>query len=78
MESSYGKTKDIVLPRNYAEVTLVKVIISKIAYKRFITTKNVHFLRTIHQNYENRSLGYKKQSKLGTNIIFESTRGSIY
>ena len=29
---------------------IVKVIVSKIAYKSLITTKNIHFLRTDHQN----------------------------
>ena len=70
MESSYGKTKDILLPCNYARVTLVKVIISKIAYKRFITTKNVHFLRTIHQNYEIISFQLTKGVKNGNQYNF--------
>ena len=40
----------ILLPRNYLKFPLVKVIVSKIAYKSLITTKNIHFLRTDHRN----------------------------
>ena len=50
MYRSYGKTKGILLPRNYFKFPLVKVIVSKCAYKSFITTKNVRFLRTDHRN----------------------------
>ena len=46
----YGKTKVILLSRNYFQFCLVKVIIRKIAYKSIITTKNVYFLRMDHQN----------------------------
>ena len=42
--------KAILLPRNYFKFPLVKVIVSKIAYKSLITTKNVRFLRTDHRN----------------------------
>ena len=50
MQRSYGKTKVILLSRNYFKFRLVKVIIRKIAYKSIITTKNVYFLRMDHQN----------------------------
>ena len=42
--------KSILLLRNYIKFPLVKVIISKIAYKSRINTKKVHFLRTDHRN----------------------------
>ena len=42
--------KNILLLRNYIKFPLVKVIISKIAYKSLINTKKVHFLRTGHRN----------------------------
>ena len=32
-QRSYGKTKGILLPRNYRKIPLVKVIVRKIAYK---------------------------------------------
>ena len=42
--------KAILLPGNSLKFPLVKVIVSKIAYKSLITTKNSHFLRTDHRN----------------------------
>ena len=42
--------KGILLPRKYLKFPLVKVIVSKIAHKSLITTKNVRFLRTDHRN----------------------------
>ena len=42
--------KAILLPGNSLKFPLVKVIVSKIAYKSFKTTKNSHFLRTDHRN----------------------------
>ena len=50
MQRSYGKTKVILLSRNYFKFPLVKIIIRKIVYKSLITTKNVYFLRTDHRN----------------------------
>ena len=50
MQRSCGKTKCILLPRNYLKFPLVKVIVRKIAYKSLITTKNVRFLRMDHRN----------------------------
>ena len=43
--------KIILLLCNYIKFPLVKVIISKIAYKSLINTKKVHFLRTGHRNF---------------------------
>ena len=43
------KTKGILLPRNYIEFPLVKVIACQIAYESFENTKNIHFL-TDYQN----------------------------
>ena len=40
----------ILLPGNSLKFPLVKVIVSKIAYKSLKTTKNSHFLRTDHRN----------------------------
>ena len=40
----------ILLPGNSLRFPLVKVIVSKIAYKSLKTTKNSHFLRTDHRN----------------------------
>ena len=40
----------ILLPGNSLKFPLVKVIVSKIAYKSLITTKNVRFLWTDHRN----------------------------
>ena len=42
--------KAILLPGNSLKFPLVKVIVSKIAYKSIITTKNSHFLITDHRN----------------------------
>ena len=42
--------KAILLPGNSLKFPLVKVIVSKIAYKSLKTTKNSHFLRTDHRN----------------------------
>ena len=47
---SYGKMNGILLPGNSLKFPLVKVIVSKIAYKSLKTTKNSHFLRTDHRN----------------------------
>ena len=43
--------KSILLLCNYIKFPLVKVIISKIAYKSLINTKKVDFLRTGHRNF---------------------------
>ena len=53
---SYGKMNGILLPGNSLKFPLVKVIVSKIAYKSLKTTKNSHFLRTdygnvVHENF---------------------------
>ena len=40
----------ILLPGNSLKFPLVKIIVSKIAYKSLKTTKNSHFLGTDHQN----------------------------
>ena len=42
--------KAILLPANSLKIPLVKVIVSKIAYKSLKTIKNSHFLRTDHRN----------------------------
>ena len=42
--------RTILLLRNYIKFSLVKVIVSKIAYKSLITTKNMQFRRTDHRN----------------------------
>ena len=47
---SYRKMNGILLPGNSLKFPLVKVIVSKIAYKSLKTTKNSHFLRTDHRN----------------------------
>ena len=61
--------KSILLLRNYIKFPLVKVIISKIAYKSLINTKKVHFLRTGHRNvvreiFFQRVRGYDMYQKL--------------
>ena len=40
---SYGKTKGILLPRNYLKFPLVKVIVSKIAYKSHLKHQKCTF-----------------------------------
>ena len=40
----------ILLSRNYFKFSLVKVIVSKVAYKSLVTTKNMQFTRTDHRN----------------------------
>ena len=47
---SYGKMNGILLPGNSLKFPLVRVIVSKIAYKSLITTKNIHLLRTDYRN----------------------------
>ena len=46
----------ILLPGNSLKFPLVKVIVSKIAYKSLKTTKNSHFLRTDHRNVVHENL----------------------
>ena len=40
----------VLLPRNHFKFPLVKVMLSEIAYKNLINTKNRHFLRMDHRN----------------------------
>ena len=66
---SYGKMNGILLQSNSLKFPLVKVIVSKIAYKSLKTTKNSHFLRTDHRNvrpwkFFQRSRGYNMYQKL--------------
>ena len=42
--------KAILLPHNHLKFPLVKLIVSKIAYKSLQNTKTVHFLRMVHRN----------------------------
>ena len=44
------KNNGILLPGNSLKFPLVKVIVSKIAYKSLKITKNSHFLRKDHRN----------------------------
>ena len=47
--TSQQKIKGILLPRNYVNFPLVKLVVSKIAYTSPEMTKNEHFLTTSHR-----------------------------